>query len=103
VDLRLVSLEYGGEYCRSANRASPYDIIVVDGRDRVNCIRHAVDALSEVGVIVLDNSEREEYGVACTFLESRGFRRLPLRGLAPLVNYVSETSLFYRSANVLGL
>jgi predicted O-methyltransferase YrrM len=103
VRLEFMALEYDGQYSKAANQGPPYDIIVVDGRDRVNCVRNAVEALTEQGVLVLDNSEREEYAAACELLVQRGFKRLPLRGLAPLVNYISETSLFYRSTNVLGL
>lgn len=35
-----------------------FDIILVDGRDRVECIRRAVRKLATHGLMVLDNSER---------------------------------------------
>ena len=36
----------------------PSDIILIDGRKRVACIKSAVDYLSGKGVLILDNSER---------------------------------------------
>ena len=33
----------------------------IDGRDRVKCIQNSIDRVKPKGIIVLDNSEREEY------------------------------------------
>lgn len=38
-----------------------FDIIAVDGKERVGCTVHAVPKLKAGGVLVLDDSEREEY------------------------------------------
>jgi hypothetical protein len=103
VELDFVPLEFGGAYSRTSQARGPHDIIVVDGRDRVNCIKNSIAALSDAGVIVLDNSDRQEYQEAIRFLANQGFKQLPLRGLAPMIYSVSETSLFYRPDNVLGL
>lgn len=103
VSLDLVPLEYGGAYSKNSQEHGPYDIIVIDGRDRVNCMKNSIANLSDRGVIVLDNSDRKEYLEGIRFLVDHGFKQLPLRGLAPIVNYVSETSLFYRPENVLKL
>lgn len=102
-ELEFVPLECGGAYSRTSLGKGPHDIIVVDGRDRVNCIRSSIAALSDAGVIVLDNSDREEYQEGIRLLADRGFRQLPLRGLAPMLYSVSETSIFYRPDNVLDL
>jgi precorrin-6B methylase 2 len=104
VTLRHVPLEYGGEYCRTA-AADPgrYDIVVIDGRDRVNCARHAVTALKPGGVIVWDNTDREEYRPGIEALAAAGFRRIEFTGMPPGLNEKLETSVFYRDGNVLGL
>ena len=39
----------------------PYDIILVDGRNRVKCIEAAIPHLAKDGILILDNSEREYY------------------------------------------
>lgn len=38
-----------------------FDLILVDGRRRSDCLRHAVPKLKCGGALVLDNSERAEY------------------------------------------
>lgn len=38
-----------------------FDIIMVDGRRRSDCLRHAMPKLKRGGALVLDNSERAEY------------------------------------------
>jgi predicted O-methyltransferase YrrM len=38
-----------------------FDLILIDGRDRVKCIRSAIPKLKPGGWLVLDNSEREYY------------------------------------------
>lgn len=38
-----------------------FNIILIDGRRRVNCITKAIDKLKPGGILVVDNSERKEY------------------------------------------
>lgn len=38
-----------------------YDIVLVDGRDRVKCIEASIPKLRSGGILILDNSERENY------------------------------------------
>lgn len=40
---------------------SRFDLILVDGRNRANCLANAVAALKPGGIMVLDNSERDQY------------------------------------------
>ena len=44
--LRHIELDYGGEYCRAILAAEKrYEVVVVDGRDRVNCVKFALQRL----------------------------------------------------------
>ena len=55
-------LKYGGDYSKSVvSTDRKFSIIIVDGRDRVNCILKSTSSLSQDGVLILDDSEREEY------------------------------------------
>ena len=46
-------LEADGDYCRAAETTQQeFAIVVIDGRDRVNCARHSLSALESAGVIV---------------------------------------------------
>jgi hypothetical protein len=69
-----------------------YNIIVVDGRNRVRCASFAVDFLTQDGVLILDNSEREWYQKAKDLLAGKGFRRLDFIGMAPIVGIETCTN-----------
>lgn len=104
VQLIYQELERGGAYSQKAKlTGEKFDIIIVDGRDRVNCCLNSTESLSSQGVIVLDDSERQVYQEAVSFFTSQGFRRLDFWGLAPMVNYLKCTSIFYRDNNCLNI
>lgn len=102
--LLCIDLEYGGAYCRKvAEYDGCFDVVVIDGRDRVNCARNSLAALKDNGVILWDNSDREEYREGIDYLAGIGFRKLEFIGMHPLVAGKSETSLLYRDNNCLGI
>jgi methyltransferase family protein len=100
VTLRHVPLERPGEYAGALVREGRrFDVVVIDGRERVECTRHVVDGLSEGGVIVFDNAERPDYAEGYAALEAQGFRRIDFVGMAPIVVDKITTSVFYRPDN----
>lgn len=104
VQLFFCDLQPGGEYCHFAlKQRAKYDIIIVDGRDRVNCCLNSIGALNENGIVVLDDSEREKYAEAHTFLQQNGFKQIDFWGTAPAVDYLKCTTIFYRAGNCLGI
>ena len=105
-NVRLVfkNKDVDGEYCRVIHSAGiAFDVVVVDGRDRVNCVKQAVSALSPRGVILLDDSQQEKYREASEFATARGFRTLDLEGLKATGKGLDRTTLFYRDGNCLGI
>lgn len=81
--------------------AHEYDIVVIDGRDRNKCLASALAALKKDGVIIWDDSEREEYNASFEILRHAGFKRIFFTGLSPIYNNKVETSIFYRNDNCL--
>lgn len=73
-----------------------FDIIVVDGVARTLCILLAINHFSDAGIIVLDNSERDDSRGAISILKSNGFRRIDFWGLGPVNPYGWCTSVFFR-------
>jgi len=104
VSLRHVVLDYDGAYCRTAAEyPGHFDIIVIDGRDRVNCAFHAVGALAAGGIIVWDDTDREEYRKG---LRAFGAGRLSPRGfigLSPGINERRESQRVLPRSQLLGL
>ncbi len=104
MDIHYCELKYGGKYCRYiANFNQLFDIIIVDGRDRNNCIKHCISHLSKAGIIVLDNSERDQYKEGIQHLSEKGFRSIEFHGLGPINPYPWSTTVFYRDNNIIEL
>lgn len=98
------SLIYNDEYCRYPTTLNlKFDIIIVDGRDRVNCMIHAVNNLTKNGVIVLDNSDRLEYTNGINKLLEQKFKKIDFWGLAPGFLHETCTTIFYKSENCLNI
>lgn len=78
-----------------------FDIVVIDGRDRINCVKNGLESLRSGGVIVWDNSDRREYREGYELLYSRGFKCLDFWGMGALATRRWCTSIFYRTENCL--
>lgn len=103
-EMIFTELQTDGDYCRMpVSLDKKFDIIIVDGRDRVNCCKQAVDALTAAGVVVLDDSERDFYADGVNFLKEKGFKQLPFSGISPGLFYNKATSVFYKEGNCLGI
>jgi hypothetical protein len=78
-------------YARAIDQAAGgFDLIIIDGRARNACLAQALGRLSERGVLLFDNSDREEYRGA---IGACGLEERRLRGLAPALPLPSQTSL----------
>ncbi len=98
------NLEYDGKYCRYIETINKkFDLIIVDGRDRVNCIKQSVKYLKPNGVIILDDSEREQYKEGVLNLLNSNFKKIDFWGIAPGIFFKKCTSIFYKTNNCLGI
>lgn len=104
---RLIHLPEGPGYIESISTIEEnthYDLVIVDGRERVACSKFALPFLSEKGVLILDDSRRAHYQEAIDFYSAQGYNNLTLQGLKPTGFGMDQTTIFYRSGNnVLGL
>lgn len=104
VEYHLIPLDASDAYASHITRhRHEFDIVVLDGRERVRCSLNVLPALSSAGVVVWDNSDRGEYVSGFDHLTSNGFRRLDLWGMGPINAYEWCTSIFYRQENCLAL
>ena len=68
----------------------PYDLIIIDGRIRSDCLRVAIQHLSKNGMIVFDNSARDRYQSA---IQRSGGLIDCQKGFVPSLPYRDETTL----------
>lgn len=85
---------------------SIFDIIIIDGVDRINCIVNSYNKLSDNGIFIIDNTETN-YEIKLKdgfdFLEQKGFKRMDFWGMCPIVARLSCTSIFYRKENIFNI
>jgi hypothetical protein len=67
-----------------------FDLVVVDGRARVACVRAALPRLAPGGLVLLDNADRDEYAAV---VRDPSLRVQVLRGATPCLPYPTSTAL----------
>lgn len=82
-------------YADEIHKYDEFDIVVIDGAERMRCARAALRHLSQGGIILLDNSEW--YRNCGTFLRGEGFSQLDFCGFTPLNSFTSVTSIFTKT------
>jgi hypothetical protein len=93
-----------GDYCRAiASTGEQYDVVIVDGRDRMNCVKQSLLRISPYGVILLDDSQLEKYQSAIVMAREMGFKTLHLEGLKATGHKMERTTIYYRQQNCLGI
>lgn len=80
-----------------------FDIITVDANHRNECMFEAPAKLKSGGVIILDDSEREEYLPGVNFLLNSGFKKIDFYGIASGFIHHKATTVFYKQENCIGI
>ena len=104
VKLIYIDLDYGGAYSKKIGEFNnKFDIIIIDGRDRINCVMNALQAIKPDGVFIWDNSDREAYREGYDYLLINGYNRIDFEGMGPINLDSWCTSVFYRKENCIGI
>ena len=74
--------------------STKFDIILVDGIKREDCVETAIKLIASDGLIILDNSDRH-YDL-CSRLRDEDFIEVDMHGFGPINEYTWTTSLFFR-------
>lgn len=90
-------------YLAPTRGMEPFDIIIVDGIYRNECLLAAPALLAFNGVVILDDAHRPEYAMGLNALRAQGFRVLPLYGPQPVSKHPGCTAIIYRPDNPIGL
>jgi predicted O-methyltransferase YrrM len=71
-----------------------FDIVVVDGRERVRCFETAMPKVSPGGLLVLDDTNRDRYAKAFTL--AKEWPSHTYRGLTPAKTLAGVTTVWQR-------
>lgn len=75
-------------------RADEFDIYVIDGAFRYDCVAHVLTLLKPASLVIFDNTDW--YPSASSLLRDAGLKQLDFIGMGPLNNYAWCTSLYFR-------
>lgn len=104
VFIQFIEEDIDGKYCRYIHENdTQFDVVMVDGKDRVNCIREGFMKLNDNGVLILDDSNRPDYAPGFELAAELGYRTLHFEGLKPTDFIREKATLFYRSNNCFGI
>jgi hypothetical protein len=90
------------EYVREIQNHKGFDIVVIDGNYRKDCFLAALPCLTDNGVVIWDDSNRDDC-IDQNSLMELGFRRIDFTGMFPSFHFINQTSIFYRPNNCLGI
>lgn len=83
--------------CAIEETPDTFDVVLIDGMHRNECLARAPAQLAADGIIVLDNSDRSVYAPGIAFLHDAGFWRIDFLGVVPGFGLHTATSVFGRS------
>lgn len=75
-----------------------FDVIVVDARARLACLRLAATRIVGDGLILLDNSDRARYTSGIAAMHEQGFGRIDFLGPVPGSGRLGMTSAFMQNS-----
>ena len=100
---RVFLKDLNNDYVSEIYRHGLFDIVIIDGRRRIECTRAALQALKPHGIIVWDNLDMPKYFEVTKFLMDNDFKEINFDGMGPINTYAWRTSIFYRRDNCLGI
>lgn len=74
-----------------------FDLIIVDGVKRKECLNTATKLLTENGLLIFDNSDRNPE--LCQNIRNENFIEIDFHGFGPINPYTWTTSFFFKRSN----
>lgn len=71
-----------------------FDIIIIDSLKRYKCALNILDYLKEDGLIILDDSERDNYKKIFDHYKNLGLKESNFQGIAPAQLRIKNTTIF---------
>ena len=92
VDLQDDDRVVRSRYVRQVHDGGPWDLVLVDGTFRLECLAEARTELKPGGLLLLDNANWDEFREVPQLLN--GFERIALRGLGVARRWVTQTDVY---------
>jgi hypothetical protein len=76
-----------------------FDIVLIDGRSRPSCFKHAHPKVKNGGFLILDNAETPYYSYIHKTLANGQWKKYDFYGLFPYIQHFSETCIWQKLAS----
>ncbi|SMP18047.1 hypothetical protein [Halobellus salinus] len=93
----------GKKYITAIDEYDGFDIVVIDGKYRNECVKKAVQNLNSEGIILLDDTYRDQNKKIVDDLTGGEFKEIFFQGIGPVTSNIQKTSIIYRRNNCLDI
>jgi len=100
---KIIVRDLSDGYVEEISKHGLFDIVIIDGRMRLECGHQSLNSLSPNGVVIWDDSNLSDFNEGYSFFSRYGFRELSFYGMVPAIFISSQTSILYRNNNCLGI
>jgi hypothetical protein len=76
-----------------------FDLILVDGVHREECLKRCIDCLTPRGVVIIDDLEEYNYERVLPPIYEKGFRKIEFSGMSAMTIGNKTTAILYRDDN----
>lgn len=78
------------------NFLEKFDVIIIDSKKRFPCSVNAIKSLKPNGIIILDDSQRDNYRKIFNFFLENNFKKIDFIGIASGQLSIKNTTIFYK-------
>ena len=78
------------------NFLEKFDVIIIDSKKRFSCSINAIKSLKHNGIIILDDSQRDNYRKIINFFLENNFKKIDFFGIASGQLSIKNTTIFYK-------
>ena len=78
------------------NFLEKFDVIIIDSKKRFPCSVNAINSLKPGGIIILDDSQRDNYRKIFNFFLENNFKKIDFIGIASGQLSLKNTTIFYK-------
>lgn len=77
-----------------------FDLIIIDGVNRNECIKFSLSKIKDVGCIIFDNTDDNQFNQGINLLLDSGYHKIDFYGLSPGYTYKNCTSIFFKDFTI---
>lgn len=77
-----------------------FDVVIIDGDYRNECVKFALSKIKKIGFIIFDNTDNKEFNEGINLLFDNGYHKIDFYGLSPGYTYKNCTSIFFKDFTI---